>query len=79
MMTFIIDEQRIAERGRWVAEFASVAGLAELQCEQAVGQHLIDSLLAERHHLFTQLHNAIALRNSLATAIPHHESTSLTA
>jgi hypothetical protein len=78
MMT-IIDEQRIAERGRWVAEFASVASLAQLEREQAAGQHLIDSLLAERHHLFTQLHNAIALRNSLATAMRHDESTSLTA
>lgn len=75
----LVDEQRIAERGRWVAEFASVASLAQLEREQAAGQQLIDNLLAERHHLFAQLHNAIALRNNLATAIHHHESTSLTA
>lgn len=73
-----IDEQTIAERGRWVAEFASQASLADLQQARATGQELIDKLLAERRSIFEQIHNAIALRNSLATAM-HHESTNLTA
>ena len=77
-MTMVIDEHTIAERGRWVAEFASEASLADLHRVRASGQKLIDELLTERRSIFEQIHNAIALRNSLATAI-HHESTNLRA
>lgn len=73
-----IDEQTIAERGRWVAEFASEASLADLHQARSSGQELIDELLAERRSIFEQIHKAIALRNSLATTI-HHESTDFTA
>ncbi len=77
-MTMVIDEHTIAERGRWVAEFAAEASLADLHRVRASGQKLIDELLTERRSIFEQIHNAIALRNSLAAAM-HHESTNLRA